>query len=165
MTALLVNVDNTDVSTESTSDIKRQVAGNIKVIDGCRFRISNMTLIPTGQAVYWYALPAVEPTEEQPKLLARVVLQALGNYNGQTIDFVLAPGFEFKDFKLLLVYSEGDHKTYGAFGVAGKVKDHFQIQDPNRADLKLDPENPYNSATRVVVHWYLSLPIGVFLLA
>lgn len=131
---------------DTTVKLPRQVYGNIKVIDGCRFRISNMTLIPSGQGVYWYAIPVVSPSEEEPSLYARVVQQALGSYNGQTVDFLLTPDYNFDDIAVMLLYSEGDRRSYAAFGVVGKVKTYFNDTTTADADLKLDPFDPYSGA-------------------
>lgn len=116
----------------------RDVWGNVKVLDGCRFRISNLTISPPGLGVYWYAIPSTPPTEEQPQLLARVVNAAIAGYSGHTIDFSLTSEYEFDDIAVMLLYSEGDKKSYAAFGVNGKVKDYMNVPTKG-VDLDFDP--------------------------
>lgn len=136
---------------DGNSKVPRTVYGDVQVMDGCRFRVSNLTIIPPGQGVYWYAIPSKTPTDEEPALLSRVVLQALGAYNGQRVDFTLAPGYVFEDFAVVLLYSEGDRKSYAAFGVTGKVKDYLQLPD-DTANLQIDPDT-FSSARQVTAKW------------
>jgi hypothetical protein len=126
---------------DSSAKIKRTISGDVKVLDGCRFQITNFTIIPPALGVYFYAIPTVQPSEEEPQLLARIVTQGLGSYNGQTVPFYLKPDFSWDDFAVVTIHSEQDRKPYAAFGINRRVKDTFKVPAPKEADLSLDSIN------------------------
>ena len=148
----------------SSTAIKRTVYGNVKVLDGCRFEISNFTMIPSGLGVYFYAVPSKPPTDEDPPYLARVVQQGLSAYNGQTIDFSLAQNFNWSDFAVVMIWSEQDRQVYAAFGVTQHVKDIFQLPSDVGANLQLDPNANTASRTTSMSQWNLlgSMIITIF---
>lgn len=140
-TAHLVGVE------PSNAEVKHTVGGSVKITSGCQFVIKNLTIIPTGNAVYWYAYPIVGnntgtmPFSKKPDVLSRVVLAALGSYNGQTAQFALDPQYSFNDIAIIVMWSEGDNRPYGAFDVNGKVEDFFKKDSSDNINF----ENPFTS--------------------
>lgn len=150
---------------DKNSKIKRTFYGNVKVLDGCRFQISNLTIIPPAQALYFYAVPLVKPSEDEPELYARIVTMALGSYNGQTAVFHLQQDYSWDDFGVVTLYSEQDRRHYAAFGVNSKVKDSFQLPEAKDADLSLEEllENSGIRASLSVAFFAWLLVVNLFL--
>jgi hypothetical protein len=127
-----------------SSKIKRVVGGTVEVINGCTFTVKNMTLIPSSNDMYWYAIPLVKPPDDEPQT-ARAVPARLGNYIGNVITFTLDPTISLNDTAVLMIYSEPDFRPVAAFGVKAKVKDYLSI-DNEKANLKWDPTDVMNTA-------------------
>lgn len=127
----------------NTAEIKHTVGGSVKILSGCSFFIRNLTIIPTGNGVYFWGVPVKNGSEPLP----RVVAAALGSYNGQSATFNLDPQYSFDDFKVLEIRSEGDNRAYGAFAVNGKVEDIYSVN--GGATLDFDPTKPFNAAVRI----------------
>lgn len=132
----------TPIPEPKTSKIQRIVGGTVEVLDGCRFRVKNMTLIPSALNTFWYAVPAetLEPNimGEQPPYMDRITTNgALGNYNGQTLTFTLNKDMEFNKTAIIMVYSESDFRPFAAFGVTRRVKEYFN-NSTDTSSLKWD---------------------------
>lgn len=132
----------TQIPEPKNSKIQRTVGGTVEVLDGCRFRIKNMTLIPSSLNTFWYAVPAntLGPNVmgEQPPYLDRITTSgALGNYNGQTLTFSLNPDMEFNKTAIIMIYSESEFRPFAAFGVTRRVKEYFN-NSTDTSSLKLD---------------------------
>lgn len=136
-TAKIVNVET------STTEIAHSVGGSIKILSGCTFFVRNMTIIPTGNAVYWYGISSSNNTEGYP----RIVPSALGSYNGQSIIFTLDPQYSFDDVAIMEIRSEGDGTTYGAFAVNSRVEEFYSINkgSTTKEDDPNDPTRPFDS--------------------
>lgn len=142
-----VNTTAKIISVESASaPIKHSVAGAVKITTGCAFFVRNMTIIPSGNAVYWYGIPLSNTTDPYP----RVVAAALGSYNGQSVTFTLDPQFSFSDFIIMEIRSEGDNRAYGAFALDGNVKtveEYYKTQ--KGGELDFDSERPFAFGNRI----------------
>lgn len=135
-TAKIVNVE------PETTLVKHKIGGTVKFLTGCSFQIRNFTVIPTGNGVYWYGLPVDNNSDPYP----RVVTAAIGSYNGQTVTYNLDPGYDLKDISVMQLWSEGDNRAYGAFGVMGNVSTYFSTRPGSDIDFD-DPTNPFNGAS------------------
>lgn len=131
--AKLINVE------PSTTSIKHDVYGSVTFTTPCNFSIRNLTIIPTGNAVYWYGIPVDNKTYADP--FPRVVEAALGSYNGQTQSFTIDPHYNLTAIAVMMMYSEGDNRAYGAFPVMGNVSNYFS-NTPSGAGVVLDPNDP-----------------------
>jgi hypothetical protein len=118
-TALIINVEASNV------DIKHSVGGSVKITDGCRFTIRNLTIIPSGNGVYWWGVPVDNNTQPFP----RVVVAAMGSYNGQTAIFQLDPQYSFDQISIMEMRSEGDNRVYGAWSVNGNVNAYYGVSN------------------------------------
>jgi len=154
-TSKIINVE------PNNAAIKHQVGGSIKIINGCSFSVRNMTIIPTGNGVYWWGIPVNNNTDPYP----RVVAAAMGSYNGQSAIFNLDPQYSFDDISIMEIYSEGDNRAYGAFSLSGNVSEHFNLAG-NNAGLDNDPENPWgSSSSRRINSLSLLFPLVVIMSA
>ena len=135
-TAKIVNVES------STTKIKHSVGGSVKILSGCTFSVRNMTIIPTGNGVYWYGTTG-NNTDGYP----RIVASALGSYNGQSIIFSLDPQYSFDDVEIMEIRSEGDGVSYGAFPVNGRVDDFYTANYGANINED-DPTRPFDSCSR-----------------
>lgn len=132
----------TPIPEPKTSKIQRSIGGTVEVLDGCRFRVKNMTLIPSALNTYWYAIPVntLQPNimGEQPPYIDRITTNgALGNYNGQMLTFTLNQDMEFNKTAIIMIYSESDFRPFAAFGVTKRVKEYFN-NSTDTSSLKLD---------------------------
>ena len=100
-----------------SSSVPRIIGGSVNITSGCTFSVRNMTLIPTGDATYWWAVPNDPNQESYP----RVVSAALGSYDGQSVTFNLDQRYSFKDISVMQVYSERENVIYAEWGVSGNV--------------------------------------------
>lgn len=142
----------------SFSKIKRIVGGTVEVINGCQFTVKNLTIIPASTDMYWYGIPLIKPPPEEPQTM-RIVAARLGNYNGNIITFALIPEVSFNDLGAIMVYSENEFYSVGAFGVRGKIKDYFN-QESEKAQLKWDPTDPLaNDAFAYIMSVSLSMSL------
>ena len=149
-TSKIVNVEPVATS------IKHAVAGSVKIVSDCTFTVRNMTIIPTGNGVYWYGIPVKNDTDPYP----RVVLAALGSFNGQTITFSLDPQYSFDDISIMEIRSEGDNRAYGAFAVQKDVLVYYGINKQATLDENKDVSNPFrlsSSSSRVISTSNMSL--------
>lgn len=128
-TAKIVNVEAPNVQ------ISHDISGTVKIISGCSFFVKNMTIVPSGNSVYWYGVPKDNTTKDND-VVSRVVLAALGSYNGQSITFNLDPQYSFSDFKILEIRSEGDGRAYGALSLGGNVDEHYKAGKNNGLDFE-----------------------------
>jgi len=127
-TALIINVEANNV------EVKHSVGGSVKITDGCRFSVRNLTIIPSGNGVYWWGVPVDNNTQPFP----RVVLAALGSYNGQSAIFQLDPQYSFKDISIMEMRSEGDNRVYGAWSVTGNVDAYYGVGANSAAPLDFE---------------------------
>jgi hypothetical protein len=146
-TSKIVNVEPVNVP------IKRQIGGSVKILDGCTFYVRNMSIIPSGNGAYWWGVPVKNNTDPYP----RVVAAALGSYDGQGIAFSLDPQYSFDDISIMEIFSEGDRRAYGAFGLSGNVSAYFGLSSD--AGLDTNPENPWASSSGKIV--FFSTPSTV----
>jgi hypothetical protein len=134
-TARIINVGPTDAT------VKRIIGGSVTITSDCSFAVRNMTLIPSGNAAYWWGIPVDNNTEPFP----RVVTAALGSYNGQNVIFNLDSQYSFGDIAIMEIRSEGDNQAYGAWSLSGDVENYYDIH--GNVDLGLDDwENWISSA-------------------
>ncbi len=136
-TSKILNVEPTN------AQIKHMVAGSVKIMTGCTFFVRNMTIIPSGNAVYWYGIPKSGTEDPYP----RTVAMALGSYNGQSVTFTLDSQYSFNDISIMEMRSEGDNRAYGAFAVNGSielVEDYYKVK--RGAGLDMDPTKPFTSS-------------------
>lgn len=132
-TARIINVE------PRTTILKHSLGGSVKIIDGCSFSVRNMTLIPTGDATYWWGIPVSNETEES---YPRVVAAALGSYNGQNVVFHLDPQYSFDKMAILEIRSEGDNRPYGAWSISKDVVQYYGVDDST-----VEPLDFYNSSS------------------
>ena len=144
-TARIVNVE------PDTATVKHSIGGSVKITSGCTFAVRNMTIIPSGNGVYWWGIPTANNTDPYP----RVVMQALGSYNGQSIVFTLDSQYSFDDIAIMEIYSEGDIRPYGAWSISGNISAYYGIG--NDATLGFDPADWPSGADK-------SIPTSVLLL-
>lgn len=128
----------------NTVQINHSVGGSVKIIDGCTFSVRNMTIIPTGNAAYWYGVPKTNNTDLYP----RVVAAALGSYNGQFITFHLDPQYSFTDMDFMEIRSEGDNRAYGAFAITGNFDRYYNLKKDTPI---LDPTQPFSGSITTYV--------------
>ena len=121
-----------------TTSIKHTIYGTVTFTTGCHFVIRNLTIIPSGNGLYWYGIPLDAVAEPDP--FPRVVQAAVSQYNGQTATFTLDQQYNLSSIAVMMLYSEGDHRAYGAFSVMGNVSNHFTSVDPK--SVILDPNDP-----------------------
>lgn len=141
-TARILNVESSDTS------LKHAVGGTVQITSGCTFSVRNMTLIPSGNAVYWWGIPVSNNTEPYP----RVVTSALGSFNGQPITFTLDSQYSFDDIAIMEMRSEADNRAYGAWAISGNVTAYYGIN--NKPNLGVNPEDIASSASPLVpVFW------------
>ncbi|KAI3629443.1 hypothetical protein MIR68_012458 [Amoeboaphelidium protococcarum] len=100
----------------SRDGVDRKLGGTIKVIDGCTFQVSNLTIVPAGQNTYWYGIPKGQPTAEEAgpngvTLFPRIVNSRLASYNGQVLSFSLSQ-VSWSDMDGIGVYTEADNRMY-----------------------------------------------------
>jgi|SRR6478609_258835 len=116
-TARIINVEPTNAA------VKHSVGGSVKIISGCVFYVRNMTVMPSGNGLYWWGIPRDNNTEPYP----RVVTAALGGFNGQGIYFTLDQQYSFNDIAIMEMRSEGDNRAYGAWAITGDVKQYYGV--------------------------------------
>ena len=150
--------DPTELESQTPPGVYHQVSGYVKVLDGCRFEVTNFTIVPSGTSVFFYAIPTIPPTDQEPPYLARIVGAGLGSYNGQSIVYSLQPSYSWSDIAVVLIWSEQDRVAYGAFGVNGKVIDHFKLPTDVGSNLQFDPST-WNSAATLLPSWWLILSL------
>lgn len=107
--------------------VTRTVKGNVQLVDGCTFRVSDFTISPPGLDTYFYGIPKGQPIEEDSngnkklKLIPRIVAAKLGSYNGQDATFKLdnSPaanaglgGVGFDDLDGIAIYTAADDKIF-----------------------------------------------------
>lgn len=126
-TARIINVE------PSTVAIKHKIGGTVTITDGCRFSIRNMTIVPSGNGLYFWGIPSTNNTEDYP----RIVTAGLGAFNGQTQVWQLDPQYSFDNFSIIAIYSEGDSRAYGAFSITGNVSAYYGLNG-NSADASFD---------------------------
>lgn len=123
----IFNVERNDV------EVKHSTGGSVKIINECSFSVRNMTIIPSGNGVYWYGYYSAN-TESYP----RVVAAALGSFNGQMITFTLDSDYSFKNISAMEIRSEGDSRAYGAFVIRGNITNYYK--DTSHITLDFDPD-------------------------
>jgi hypothetical protein len=116
------------VSPNFPKGVIRTVSGNIALMDGCTFRVSEFVLKPPGLDTYFYGIPKGQPIEtdqfdnQKLKLIPNIVAAKLGSYDGQDAVFKLdsSPaanaglgGVGFDELDGIAIYSRADDKVYG----------------------------------------------------
>ncbi len=141
--------------------IKHEVNGAVTVDSACSFSVRNMTLIPTGNGVYWYGITADDPQMIDPS--PRIVSGAVGSYNGQTAKFTLSPEYSLSNFTILMLYSEGDHRAYGAFALTGNLTSTFGGGDKDRIVLDPNDDIYQNQGLNIWPRWTIVMAMGLIL--
>lgn len=82
--------------------IKRDVGGTVKIVDGCKFSVSNFTVSPPCVATYWYGVPRDQARgKNYPRIVPFVVSGSAGN----TLEFNLQD-YKWSDMAGIYLYCE-----------------------------------------------------------